>query len=160
VKRPYWLDALLLFAVASLVIAAPALVSSFRPGAATFSGRSAQPAESVQTVPGGSLGDTVQAGNMRISLLSAPLQPVVGLADLEALLLDAAGQPVADAKVSFDIDMTNMSHGLYVVDSQCNGDGRYTGRANFSMAGPWRIYVAVDRPGQPQTRVRFAFRVN
>jgi hypothetical protein len=67
---------------------------------------------------------------------------------------------VDDATISFDIDMTNMSHGKYVVAAAPQGNGRYAGQVRFMMPGPWRAIARIERPGQPAEQVRFDFNVN
>ena len=92
--------------------------------------------------------------------MGAPNPAVRGNNTLDAAITDAAGQPVADAKVSFDIDMTNMSHGKNVVTAAPAGNGHYTGKVFYMMPGPWRVIVTVERAGQPAASVRFDFSVN
>ena len=53
-----------------------------------------------------------------------------------------------DNAVTFDIDMTNMSHGKYLAASTATGGGHYAGDVHFSMGGPWRLIAIVDRPDQ------------
>jgi hypothetical protein len=162
-KAPSWFDALALYVAAALVTIAPLLVSFALPDVyppLSRSSGSAPSSAAAPVVPAGGLGDSVQVGSIYITLSSAPQQPVVGLNFLEAVVVDEAGRPMADASVTFDVDMTNMSHGLYLVDASGPGNGHYSGRVNFSMAGPWRIYVVVERPGQATARARIAFRVN
>lgn len=101
-----------------------------------------------------------QLNGLTITLLSTPAQPIRGLGTLEAVITNAQAQPVTDAQVSFDIDMTNMSHGKYVVTAAQTAKGRYAGQVRFMMPGPWRAIVAIERPGQPPMRVRFDFPVN
>ena len=79
---------------------------------------------------------------------------------LEALVLDSKGAPVSDALLSFDIDMTNMSHGKNVAPAPHVADGRYTANMTFMMPGPWRLIVAVQRGGQQLGSARFDFNVN
>jgi len=92
-------------------------------------------------------------------LSSEPVQPVRGAADLDAYLLGADGKPITDAAVTFDIDMTNMSHGAYLVTAAPAGEGHYTGNVHFSMPGPWRVIAIVERPGAETARLRFEFTV-
>jgi hypothetical protein len=106
-----------------------------------------------------SLGGTRQAADLTITLYSAPNPPTRGTDVLEAVVTDAQGQPVKDAQVAFDLDMTNMSHGKNVVEATPQGDGRYAGRAFFMMPGPWRVITLVARPGQPTVQARFDFQV-
>ena len=94
---------------------------------------------------------------VRLSSNSGP--PVRGYGEIEAVVADAGGKPVSDAHVSFDLDMTNMHMGKNVVEAVSQGDGRYVGKARFSMPGPWRIIVRVARLGQAPEDVRFDFNV-
>lgn len=100
-----------------------------------------------------------QAEGIRGALSCASGQPATGVAAIDAYLVDVDGQPIEDATVTFDIDMTNMSHGQTLVTTTAAGDGHYTGDVHFSMAGPWRIVALVERPGQAPVPLRFDFRV-
>ena len=90
--------------------------------------------------------------------LSDPNPPSRGDNTLEALVTDSNGQPITDATISFDIDMTNMSHGRNVTTASSLGEGRYSAEIHFLMPGPWRVIVGVERAGQ-STTVRFDFMV-
>lgn len=100
-----------------------------------------------------------QSGELFVWIFSDPNPPSRGDTTLEALVFDADGQPVSDAAISFDIDMTNMSHGKNVTAAESLGDGRYSGDVFFLMPGPWRVIVGVERAGETTT-VRFDFMVN
>jgi len=100
-----------------------------------------------------------QADELSVRLLTDPSPPIRGNNNLEAIVTDAEGNPISDATVSFDIDMTNMSHGKKVVTASPLGEGRYSGKVSFLMAGPWRVIVSVECEGQTNT-VRFDFNVN
>jgi hypothetical protein len=153
-KRPHWLSSVLLCGLAALVTIMPLLVRSMWPVSRASGGAPAT------QLPQGTLGERVQVGDVFV-LLSIPSgQPRVGLNEIMAVLTDAAGQPISDAKVTFDIDMTNMSHGLYLVDCQCTGSGHFAANADFSMAGPWRVHVLIEKPGQPTAKARFTFAVD
>jgi hypothetical protein len=102
---------------------------------------------------------TKQGDGLKVSLSSNPNPPIRGNNTFEAFITDAQGNPVSDAKVSFDIDMTNMSHGKNVITASSLGDGRYNGKVYFMMPGPWRLIVNIERTGQT-TPVRFDFNVN
>lgn len=111
--------------------------------------------------PAGTLGGgSKQTADYSILLLGTPNPLARGGATLEAVVTDAKGQPVDDARVTFDLDMTNMSHGKNVVAAAFKGAGRYTGVVNFMMGGPWRVIVGVERAGLPAQTVRFDFSVN
>jgi hypothetical protein len=105
------------------------------------------------------LADGRQSGDLMVWLSSTPAQPVTGNAQLDTFLATSDGQPVTGAKVTYDTDMTNMSHGSYLVPAEPAEAGHYVGRVHFSMAGPWRVITIIERPGMPPVRLRFAFRV-
>jgi hypothetical protein len=115
-------------------------------------------APDAKAVQGNPLGGK-QSGDLSVWIYSNPNPPIRGANTFEAVLADAKGQPVTDAKISFDLDMTNMSHGKNVVAASPLGAGRYTGKVSFQMPGPWRVLVAIERGGQTST-VRFDFSVN
>jgi len=104
--------------------------------------------------------ETRQVGNYKLSLYSSPNPPIRGANVMQLTLTDAAGKPVTDAKVAFDLDMTTMSHGKNVVPAEPAGQGLYSGQVFFMMPGPWRSIVVIERPGQPPVQARFDFRVN
>jgi len=109
--------------------------------------------------PGPLLADGQQSGDLLVWLSSTPAQPATGNAQVDTFVVTSSGQPLTDAKVTYDTDMTNMSHGLYLVPTEPAGAGRYTGKVHFSMAGPWRVITIIERPGVPAVRLRFEFRV-
>lgn len=97
-------------------------------------------------------------GNLSVQLFSTPSPPAGGNNSVRALVT-ISGQPVSDAKVSFDVDMTNMSMGKKITPAVSSGEGLYSGQVLFSMLGPWRLIVNVERAGQTNS-VRFDFYVN
>jgi hypothetical protein len=105
-------------------------------------------------------GNSKKAGPYTISLAGAPNPAVRGDNTVDVTITDSNGQPVADAKVILDFDMTTMSHGKNVVTATPAGNGRYTGRVTYMMAGPWRVIVTLERAGQAPVSVRFDFSVN
>ncbi len=107
----------------------------------------------------GTLGK-LQSANFVVRLSSRPTPPIRGIGTLEAVVTDTKGQPVNDARVLFDLDMTTMSHGKNIAAAAPQGNGRYVGQVRFMMPGPWRAITVVERPGQPAELVRFDFNVN
>ncbi len=107
---------------------------------------------------GTALGNGLRVGDYAIWLTSADA-PERGTAQLEAVVLDKDNRPVTDATVSFDIDMTNMSHGKNVIKTTAAGDGHYAGEVHFMMGGPWRVIVVIERPNQAPVNARFNFNV-
>ena len=106
--------------------------------------------------PGEPEGET---GGLVVGLYSSPHPPSRGDTTLEELIAEPGGLLVDDAAVSFDIDMTNMSHGKNVTAAASLGDGRYHGDVFFLMPGPWRVIVDIERPAGTAS-VRFDFMVN
>ena len=100
-----------------------------------------------------------QGNDLAIVLTGNPALPIRGRNVLDALVTDAAGRPVTDARVSFDLDMTTMSHGLNIVPAQPTGNGHYAGQVFFMMPGPWRVVTVIERPDKPAERIRFNFNV-
>lgn len=102
---------------------------------------------------------TSAAPGLQATLTAQAGAPRAGSNTLDFFLADAAGQPIADAVVTFDLDMTNMSMGIYQVEARADGAGHYLSSVVFSMPGPWRLVALIDRPGQLQEQVRFDFPV-
>src|SRR4030066_293129 len=98
----------------------------------------------------------VQSGDLFVWIYSNPNPPIRGDNTFEAFVTDANGQPITDAKISFDIDITNMSHGKNVVEAAHMEGGIFSGEVHFLMPGPWRVIVAIERSGQTST-VNFDF---
>jgi len=151
----------------SLIIAALALLAACGGSGTAASGAktlaSSTPVAADIALPAAPAGPFLapgqQTGDMLVWLSSAPEQPTMGNAQLTATLLNRNGQPIDDATVTYDTDMTNMSHGLYEVVAEPSGAGRYAGEVHFSMPGPWRVITVIERPDQPAVRLRFEFRV-
>jgi len=99
-----------------------------------------------------------QAGDLAVSLYCDHNPPIQGANIFGVFVADANNQPVTDAKITYDIDMTNMSHGQYIVEPTSTGAGHYQGKVSFLMPGPWRIIVAIERSGQT-SKTRFDFKV-
>ena len=102
----------------------------------------------------------VQSDGIHGWLSSTPTEPTRGDAAIDAYLVADDGQPIEDATVTFDIDMTNMSHGQYLAPAEPAGAGHYVGSVHFSMPGPWRIIATVERPDHEPVQLRFEFQVN
>jgi hypothetical protein len=101
-----------------------------------------------------------RAGDLLVWLASKPESPARGDATIDAYVVHPDGQPVDNATVTFDTDMTNMSHGKYLVPTQPTGNGHYVGQVHFLMQGPWRVIAVVERPGNETIKLRFEFDVS
>jgi hypothetical protein len=99
------------------------------------------------------------SGNLLVWIYSDPNPPNSGDNTLEVFVTDVNGQPINDATISFDLNMTNMNHGKNVVTASSLGNGHYSGDVHFLMSGPWRVIVGIEHAGQTDT-VRFDFMVN
>jgi hypothetical protein len=116
-------------------------------------------ANGVLALAPGTLGNQ-KSVNFVVRLSSTPTPPIRGIDTLEAVVTDTKGQPINDVQVSFDLDMTTMSHGKNVMVAAPQGNGRYVGQVRFMMPGPWRVIAVVEQPGHPAEQVRFDFNVN
>jgi hypothetical protein len=156
-----WISLALVAVAAGVLLAACGGMNS-RQAAVTIASPAEATLDSVQAAlaPAGPTLGSQRQGDVLAWLRSDPAQPRRGTAAMDAYLVDTQGQPIADAKVTFDTDMTNMSHGLYLVPAQPAGDGHYVGEVHFSMPGPWRVIAVVERPGRETTKLRFEFQVN
>ena len=126
------------------------------PKTATPAASSSSSVSAEQTLGGGSK----KIGAYTVTLYRSRIPPDLCNNALQALIVDANNQPVNDATVSFDMDMTNMSHGKNVVTAKLADNGRYAASLSFVMSGPWRVIVVIQRAGQPPASDRFNFSVN
>jgi hypothetical protein len=142
-----------LFVVFSLLILTSC--ATVQENTATPAQQNSNPGQvSGQSVPLG----VKKSGDISVHLFSDPASPVRGNNTLKVHLEGSNGHPITDAKISFDLDMTNMSHGKNVVPATSLGAGDYQGKVNFMMPGPWRVIVGIEQSGQMST-VRFDFNV-
>ena len=99
-----------------------------------------------------------QAGDLRVWIITNPSPPKAGNCTLDAYVIDSKGQPVSDAKLTFDLNMTNMNMGRNTVTPTLLGEGHYTSQVFFSMRGPWRVIITIVHAGQTNT-TQFDFTV-
>lgn len=98
------------------------------------------------------------AGPAAIAAALTPNPPQVGSPNtLTVTVTDAAGKPVAGAKVTSSVAMTTMDMGTTHPAFKDMGGGKYEGKVGFSMAGPWRVSVKVTPPGQKPQAKAFDF---
>jgi hypothetical protein len=152
---------LVLAAVAALAfLAACVAVPSQQAATVPATAAASAPAATQQALaPVGLTLGSQRSGDLAAWLSSRPVQPVRGAAEMDAYLVGAEGQPVTDARVTFDTDMTNMSHGPQLVPAVPAGNGHYVGDVHFMMPGPWRVIAIVERPGRETAKLRFEFMV-
>ncbi len=70
-----------------------------------------------------------------------PLIPTVGENTLQFTVLDSAGKPAKDPKITLGVFMTNMDMGTAHPEATSVGDGLYEAKVRFGMKGPWRITI-------------------
>jgi hypothetical protein len=77
--------------------------------------------------------------------------------------VDGGGVSISDAKVSVTYDMETDSIGRPMVGmgdpgramARMNSPGRYTALVTFTMAGQWRVRVAIARGGRQEGQGEF-----
>ncbi|HLK17133.1 MAG TPA: FixH family protein [Fimbriimonadaceae bacterium] len=98
------------------------------------------------------------ASQAAAQIRAALVQPaVVGENTLKLTLTDAKGNPVKAAKLTLTVAMTSMDMGSTHPAVKDSGAGAYRATVVFSMAGPWRVTVRVETPGQPTLTKSFDF---
>jgi hypothetical protein len=70
--------------------------------------------------------------------------PATGPSSWLDLYLDRSGQPVTDAAVAADNEMTYMSHGASHQDGRTSGDGHYLFALAYPMVGLWRHRITIQ----------------
>jgi hypothetical protein len=96
---------------------------------------------------------TQRIGSVRATFATEPRAPWAGPAEVAIWVVDAAGAPVTDATVSLTYDMERDSIGRPMSGmggpgraiARMDSAGRYSVPVTFSMAGQWRVRVAIDR---------------
>ena len=103
--------------------------------------------------PPASLTGAAAPGALTLSAALSPPPQVGSPNTLTVTVRDAAGKPVAGAKVTSSVAMTTMDMGTTHPAFSDIGGGSYESKVGFSMAGPWRVVVHVAPPGgSPQTQ--------
>lgn len=100
------------------------------------------------------VGSFVGTDNERYTIaLVQPTAPKTGVNDLELLISRRENMhdfpPVDGLEVIFEPEMPSMGHGSpNNVDPVGVGNGRYRGKANFTMTGDWRLHFTLKRDGE------------
>lgn len=100
---------------------------------------------------------SVAAGDLKIEVAIDPDPPVAGDNKLRLSLRDAAGAPVAGAKVALDYDMAAMGSMPEMKGEGASrelGGGAYELTYPLAMLGDWTVSVRVDAPGHPPAALR------
>jgi YtkA-like len=94
----------------------------------------------------GCLKKAAQGPNVVLRHDVAPQPPRVGPATITLSLADAAGKPVAGARVSLEGNMTHPGMRPVFGEAGEVGEGSYRASIDFTMGGDWIILVRVDLP--------------
>lgn len=88
-------------------------------------------------------GQNQNDGEVKVELSVEPAQPVVGPAQLIVSVTDAGGQPIENATLDIEGNMTHA--GMVPVFAQTTGgeNGRYTVPFEWTMGGDWFVTVEV-----------------
>lgn len=82
----------------------------------------------------------------QVSLITDPNPPRLGSANFVITVKDEKGQPVKDAKVFFDLNMTAMNMGTQQGNATSQGDGTYAATGKLTMRGPWKVATKITMP--------------
>jgi len=95
---------------------------------------------------------TQKVGDLNVTIALAPYPPVgFQPATFDVTLTDQAGKPVSDATVTLDLTMPGMYMPPNSLQAQPADSGKYHADGRFTMRGPWRIEVIIERGGQKQS---------
>jgi len=106
---------------------------------------------------------TQQIGSVGATFSTDPRVPWVGPAELTISLVHQRGVPVSDAQVALTYEMQTDSIGRPMAGmgdpgralARMDSPGRYTALVTFTMAGQWRVRVAIDRGGRQEGQGEF-----
>lgn len=73
--------------------------------------------------------------------------------ELTASIQDAAGQPVEGAEVEISLNMTTMKMGENISRLSQKEPGVYTGKAVFTMKGPWEVVLRASKGSERATKM-------
>jgi hypothetical protein len=103
--------------------------------------------------------DPTPSDSYVVTLAVDPAPPVVGDGAVIVTLRDAADQPVDDAQLAIEANMSHAGMTPVVADSAASKDGVYRAPLTWTMAGDWYVDVSFTLPhGQKITR-RFPVQV-
>ena len=103
-----------------------------------------------------SLKSSAATEGLLVTLQTQPAQPRLGQTELIVEVKDVDGRAVDGATVTLKADMIGHSMGDLSGQATGQSNGRYTARANLSMAGEWQVDVqvkTVDKDVQRRFRI-------
>ncbi len=82
----------------------------------------------------------------QVSLITDPYPLRLGPANFIIAVKDEKGQPVKNAKVFFDLNMTAMNMGTQQGQAAAQGDGTYAATGRLTMRGPCKVATKITMP--------------
>lgn len=82
-----------------------------------------------------------RSGDIRIELAVEPAQPAVGPATLTVTLTDASGQPIENAYLEIEGNMTHAGMRPVLAQVNSGSNGRYQAPFEWTMGGDWIVTV-------------------
>lgn len=99
-----------------------------------------------------SAGTATPAQGLSITVETDPSPAMMGEVEIRLTIQDTQGNSVTGADVFVFADHTDMSGMSMSGQASEIGNGVYTIRADFSMAGNWMLQVEVTRNGQMESQ--------
>jgi hypothetical protein len=96
---------------------------------------------------------TAQAGPYQVTMQVNPNPPsITQPATLSIQMLEnKSKQPVTNAQITLESNMTTMEMGSAPAEAKSQGNGAYLAHVQFSMSGPWQVQVLISMPGETHT---------
>ena len=88
----------------------------------------------------------ISSTDNQISLSTDPNPLRMGPANFIITIKNDKGDPVSNATVNFDLNMTMMNMGTQQGTATSQGDGRYVATGRLTMQGPWRVTTKITMP--------------
>lgn len=98
-----------------------------------------------------------KAGDYTIGFDADLDSPKTGAAKVAVHVLDKAGKPVENAKVTATVSMPQHGHGKKPLTLKSTGHGRYEADTNLMMPGAWRADVEVTPASGDTVKQAFSF---
>ena len=99
------------------------------------------------------------AGSAQMTLTTTPAQPAVGPAQVTVTLKDASGNPIDNAQVAVEGDMTHAGMVPVQANAVGEGNGQYMIKDfSFTMGGDWVLTVSATLPDG--TKAQQTFNIN
>jgi hypothetical protein len=95
---------------------------------------------------------TQKVGNLNVTLALSPYPPAsFQNGNFDITLIDDKGQPITNAKITFDLTMPGMWMPPSKPEAQNIGNGKYHATAFWTMRSLWRIEAIITRGNEKQS---------